>query len=271
MATPVFRDFSVVGNITILNSNLAGAATANSALEIDADARSLGSVQITGTWTGTLVLQGTIDGTTWVTVGGTPFVNVNTRAAAANITANGIYQFDASGFMKSRITASAAVTGTAVVTQNLTSFALSTGTVSPVSGTVVLGSGASTIGTVIGGSGTSSAGLSSPVRLLSSAASTNATVVKASAGRLYVVDGLSAAAGTVYLKFFNKASAPVLGTDVPVITKAVKAGQPFSLDFGFIGQSFTTGIAFAITGGVADLDATAVAAGDILGLNVWAA
>lgn len=108
----------------------------------------------------------------------------------------------------------------------------------------------------------------SVARLLASAASTNATSVKASAGRLVDVRGLNNVASVRYLKFYNKASAPTVGTDVPVLTYALRASDVFSIDLNSFGHLFTTGIAYAITGAAADADTTAIAANDILGMNI---
>ncbi len=273
MSTPILRDFSVVGNITILNSNLGGKATADSAVEIDADGRSLGTVQITGNWTGTLVLQGTINGTNWVQIGGTPFMNVNTRTAALSITANGIYQFDASGYLKTRVTASAAVTGTAGLTVNHTSFALNTGVVNPVSisGSTVLGAGTALVGDVAGGVRATTGGLSAPTRNLAAAATTNSTLVKGAAGRVYKITGYNAAAAVRYLKLYNKATAPAVGTDAPVVTIALAPLKDFTIDFDMIGEYFSTGIGFGLTTGPLDADTGALTAGDIVGMNVWTA
>lgn len=112
-------------------------------------------------------------------------------------------------------------------------------------------------------------GVTAPYRLLASAATTNGAVVKASAGRLLQIFGLNNVASVRYLKLYNKASAPTVGTDVPVLTIALKASDYFEIDLNPYGQFFSTGIAFAITGAVADNDTTAIAANDILGLNVW--
>lgn len=74
-------------------------------------------------------------------------------------------------------------------------------------------------------------------------------------------------AATVYLKFYNKASAPTVGTDVPILTIPVAAGALYANDFGRLGKRFATGIAFAITGAAAANDATAIAAGAQLSLT----
>lgn len=104
-------------------------------------------------------------------------------------------------------------------------------------------------------------------RIVSAAASTNATSAKASAGTLFQAAGYNAATALRYLKFYNKASAPTVGTDTPVLTYAIPASTAFVIDFPS-GFRFATGIAYALTTGVADNDTGALTAADILGLNV---
>lgn len=115
----------------------------------------------------------------------------------------------------------------------------------------------------------SSGGISSVNRLLSAAASVNATSVKAAAGRLYKVRGYNSAAAVRYLKLYNKASAPTVGTDVPVAVHALKPSDVFDVDFGSIGEYFATGIAFALTTGSSDADTGALTAADIVGMSTF--
>lgn len=103
-------------------------------------------------------------------------------------------------------------------------------------------------------------------RIISAAATTNATSAKAAAGRLYTVIGYNAAATARYLKFYNKASAPTVGTDTPIFTIYLPPTTSVALDFP--GFHFTTGIAYALTTGSADADTGALTAADVLGLNV---
>lgn len=93
------------------------------------------------------------------------------------------------------------------------------------------------------------------------AASTNATSTKASAGQVYHVCVNSNAAYPVYLKLFNKASAPTVGTDTPVKVMEAQAGVPACLS-SEDGLAFGTGIAWALTKGITDADATAVLISD---------
>jgi hypothetical protein len=104
-------------------------------------------------------------------------------------------------------------------------------------------------------------------RSLLSAASTNATSVKASAGQVYALYAHNINAAVRYLKLYNKASAPTVGTDTPVLTLPIPgntAGAGFVLDTGGMGIAFATGIALALTTGVADADTGAVAANEIV-------
>lgn len=94
-----------------------------------------------------------------------------------------------------------------------------------------------------------------------SAATTNATSIKATAGTLYAVGISNVTAATIYVKFYNKASAPTVGTDVPVLTLPVTAGQNIVPEFGRLGLRFATGIAMAITAAAAATDTTVVTAG----------
>jgi hypothetical protein len=104
---------------------------------------------------------------------------------------------------------------------------------------------------------------------LASAASTNATSVKASAGMLYRITAANTNAAARYLKFYNKASAPTVGTDTPLFTIYLPASGGFSEEFD-IPVSFSTGIAYAMTTGVADTDTAAVSLNDIHGLIIYA-
>ena len=94
-----------------------------------------------------------------------------------------------------------------------------------------------------------------------SAATTNATNVKASGGQVYgwLVSNTNAAAR--YLKLYNKATAPTVGTDTPAMTILIPAGAAPPVEFS-TGISFSTGIGFALTTGVADADTAAVSANE---------
>lgn len=96
-----------------------------------------------------------------------------------------------------------------------------------------------------------------------SAATTNATSIKASAGTVWSINATNTNAAVRYLKLYNKASAPTVGTDVPVLTVAIPATGFVKVDGGSNGIRFATGIALAITTGATDADTGAVAAAEI--------
>lgn len=100
-----------------------------------------------------------------------------------------------------------------------------------------------------------------------SAASTNATVVKASAGTLGYVTATNINASPRYLKLYDKATSPTVGTDTPVHTFLIPgntSGSGIVVSFPTQGVTFTAGIGLAITTGVADSDTGAVAANELV-------
>jgi len=115
-------------------------------------------------------------------------------------------------------------------------------------------------GTVTANQGTFTAPSES---FINSAATTNATSIKASAGTVYGISVANAGAAAAFVKFYNKASAPTVGTDVPVMVICIPASTSLNLDMGQTGHRFGTGIALAITNLVADSDTTAVAANQV--------
>lgn len=105
-----------------------------------------------------------------------------------------------------------------------------------------------------------------PAKLIS-AATTNATSVKASAGTVGYITASNTNAAARYLKLYNKASAPTVGTDTPVHTFLIPgntAGAGTNIPLPPQGINFTTGIAFATTTGAPDSDTGAVALNEVI-------
>ena len=175
-------------------------------------------------------------------------VRVSTAVVGGNVSCSGVFSQQP-------------FSNTTLNMQQATAFNLQT--------TALIAPGANLVGDVGNQARATTGGIVAPFRLLSSAATTNATLIKASAGRLFLIIGRNNVASIRYLKFYNKASAPTVGTDVPVLTIALDASSQFEIDLNPYGQFFTTGIAFAITGALADNDTTAIAAADISALNAW--
>ena len=103
MAYSLINDISTSGSIT--------AAAQNVFLNISG--HSAGSVQITGTWVGTMGFEGTTDGTTWLPING---VSAASSAPTPNASANALYRITPGGLTSFRILSSAWTSGTAVIT-----------------------------------------------------------------------------------------------------------------------------------------------------------
>lgn len=113
------NDFTASGSITTQNLNPAtGIATAGSFVAVTGlNSAGDASIQVTGTYTGALSVQVSVDNVNWITAGG-GILNYNTSAQTATIAsaAVGIFQVGVEGVQAMRVSALAAVTGTAVVT-----------------------------------------------------------------------------------------------------------------------------------------------------------
>lgn len=124
-----------------------------------------------------------------------------------------------------------------------------------------IAAGANLIGDV--GVGLRTTGGATVSRIIS-AASTNATSVKGTTGQVvgWYLSNQNASAAR-YVKLYNKATAPTVGTDATALVLPVPAGGAANLSLPF-GIAFSAGIALAITGGVTEADTTAVAASEVV-------
>jgi hypothetical protein len=97
---------------------------------------------------------------------------------------------------------------------------------------------------------------------VNSLASTNAALIQAGPSRLRGCYINNASAAPKWVRFYNKATAPVPGTDIPVLVVAVPASssKENALDEGVL---FSLGLGVSITGAAPANDSTAVAAGDV--------
>jgi hypothetical protein len=128
----------------------------------------------------------------------------------------------------------------------------------------------STVSTPITGTVTASVTPPAPVTpyFLNSAATTNGALVITGTSGLTSLYATNTGAGAAFVKLYNKATAPVVGTDIPEMVipiPAAVAGLPgvAAPNIGFIGMRFALGLGIAITGGAADTDTSAVAAGQV--------
>lgn len=251
-------DITASGNITTQNLVPAGAATANSAIELTTDGKDTIAVQVTGTYTGALSLQGTVNGTNWITLGGNVFQQVTTGALSATITSGtqSIFLSGVGAFTKVRITGLAAMTGTATITIR----GVDGNSMVALDGPIPAGSAAIGSVTVASGAVTVTPVTATAYSVVTTA-STNGANVKNAAGCLYEITCSNPTATPVYVKLYNKASAPTVGTDVPILTIVVAANSTVPLQLGVVGKRFATGISIAATGAIAASDATNAVAG----------
>lgn len=110
----------------------------------------------------------------------------------------------------------------------------------------------------------SAVGATAPTNFfLNSAASTNGALIITSTMGMSAFFASNVGATPAYVKLYNKATAPTVGTDVPEMVITVPATGQVELTPGFNGYRFPLGIGIAITGAAADTDTTAVAAGQV--------
>lgn len=95
-----------------------------------------------------------------------------------------------------------------------------------------------------------------------SAASNNATSLKATPGHVFDVRGFNVAAYPVYIKFYDTAGTPNPASSTVKCILGIQAGGQSSPAWPTGGIPFTTGIGYAIVKGIGDTDNTAVSAAD---------
>ena len=194
-------------------------------------------LQLTGTWTGTVQIQFSNDGTNWVVF---PTLQ-NSGGLLSSFTTNGTYGISVFGkYVRVQCTAytSGTINANFVMTAAYAPYG-NTSSFTPISS---VSQGASTFHHLI------------------SAASTNATSVKTSNAVINNAVFSNNGAAVAYVKLYDKASAPTVGTDTPVATILIPVNGTVVLGGGYVGERFATGLAYAITGGMSVADVTAVAA-----------
>ena len=255
----------------------AGAVAINTDLLPSINAKKRQGFQLALTSLGTsgvVKVQGSNDETTWYDL---PFKNTVTGIVATSTAVAGLFLGNVSTkFVRVRLTTAASAGTTAavfrLVDDKATAETPTVAQTTPVSIAALpaLAAGTATVGRVLKDvSATVANGPSLLVaRLAAALASTNATVVKASAGRAIRVSCWNAAAAVRYLKLYNKATAPTVGTDVPVITIPLKPADVCKFELTDYGLQFSTGISYALTTGPTDADTGALTANDVTALSI---
>lgn len=99
-------------------------------------------------------------------------------------------------------------------------------------------------------------------------AGTNATLIRNGAARILRVMALNPSGSTKYLRIYNKGSTPVVGTDLAALVVPLLPGQYTQVDFTVVALNLSAGLSYAITGGSALTDNTAIALGDVTQLCI---
>lgn len=238
----------IITPMTALSYNVAGVIAINTTL-ISVDCSQVRTITMQcvsmGT-TGAVTYQFSNDQVTWTNA---TYQTSTGATAVATITAAGLHFIPVlARYFRVQLT-----TATTAGTTTFTGFSADRPaklpvTTQPVSGTVTA---------------TATQPFTPTASLLSSAATTNATSVKATAGTIYAISASNVGAAAAFLKIFNLAAAPTVGTSVPALTIPIPATGQISLEFGPLGLRFGTGISFCITTLIADADTTAIAAAQV--------
>lgn len=188
--------------------------------------------------------------------------NANTVETASGVlTATPVYGWEASvnAYKWFRVRATAHTSGTATYTILPGSYATE-----PIPAVQVTGTQAV--------SGTVTATVTPPAPatpyFLNSAATTNGALILTGTSCVQSLWVTNEGAAPAYVKLYNKATAPTVGTDVPemiIPVPAAVSGVPgvANPNIGFIGFRFALGLGIAITGAAIHTDITAVAAGQV--------
>jgi len=229
------------------------------------------TVQIVGTYTGTLSFEATADGSTYAAIG-TCF---SSSAPAASTTTTGIFVCGASGFTGFQVRASAAVTGAAsVVIRTGQATPFSGNGAGTISGTVNVDPVANTIGLATGAkqdTGNTSLGTivtllqtpvgSTPISFLTDNSATE-FIVKASAGWLYSLTATNTLAAAMYVRVYDLANpdcTSATGIKLRFIIPAATTGSGAAIPLPSGGVTFASGISICATTTVSDTNNTAIA------------
>lgn len=256
---------SATGSLAALNAAVALSLTGMTGFALD----------VRGTFVATIVVEGTVDGTNWITLSVVPIGAALNVAQVASVTAAGAWWGNANGLQQVRARASAYTSGSATIVLRAMQaagmvLAVPTGqTTVAVSGTVTanIGTGSIAAGTnAIGDVGIqarANATGAATIHHFVAAATTNALNIKASAGRVLGWSLANTTASWRYVKLHNTAGAPTAGAGV-VATIGIPPNGVNVQNLP-VGLGFATGIARTCVTGAADADATATAANDVVG------
>lgn len=230
------------------------------------------TVTTAGTFSGTLAFEGSVDGVNWYSIILSRASSLTAEATRALTGATlEAWRGNIAGFTQFRVRCSAYTSGAASINiapcpAPIEPFAVSGQSV--VVSSATLAAGANLAADVANGVRTTATNALLRYKLIT-AASTNAAALKAAAGRVYGWSLSNTTAAWKFVKIYNLAVAPTVGTSVPVETIGVPPNGTVE-HVEPIGVSHATGIAIAVTNLSPDTDATAVAVGDVVGAIYYA-
>jgi hypothetical protein len=232
----------------IVATNNATALNEDVLPSLDAEEYKFISIQLVGTWVATVTFEGSNDNTTFYSIATTdPSANGTGQTTA---TINRVVKVPVlTKYIRARVSAYTSGTISAVAYGHRDEN--SSGLISTL-GTVTL---AAETTKKIGNVGLVADGTPNYQKFISGAG-LNSTVVKGSPAKLTILNIVNGAATLRYFKIYNKASAPTVGTDIPLITITLPNGSSSFTLPAFIGIDFSVGLSFACTLGVADDDTT---------------
>jgi hypothetical protein len=275
---------TAVSHLTGTSGNWSTSTTVNTALTItttlsfNSNVASASSVTVTMSNTstmtaGALAFEVSNDsGTSWFAVSMSRIDSYTSESSyTLNTVANRAWKVSVNGFDKFRVRLSTAITGTGIATIKITAngnptdslVTVGQATAANLQTTAAVSSiaaGSNLIGKV--NLSAQTAGGATSFTLIS-AATTNATNLKTSAGTLYMLTATNNSSTVAFLKLYNKASAPTVGTDTPVMTFMLPANGGIAVPIPAVGINFATGIGYALTGAATTADTTAVALNQI--------
>lgn len=232
------------------------AAAANAAVTLPINGQATVGLAISGlTASGATVTfeQSNDGGTTWT---GVNEVNAGTGVPSGTRSIDGQTRIAVQARTAIRIRVSTTGAGTITVASNI----------SVREGIVALAAPVPPGDNAIGGTAaTPLGGTPSTYRIASSAASTNAALVATGPLRVFGVfacntTGGALAASPGYVKLYDKASAPVVGTDIPRTVRTWVSGACAEYRFGDVGIQFASGLALSLSNNNADTSTSAVGA-----------
>jgi hypothetical protein len=247
---------------TVLTINPVTAVNNDILASFDTEDYKYVSLQLTGTWVGTVEFQGSNDNGTFENI-----VVQNTGVVlepyVLSMTVNGGVKIPVLfKFLRVRVTSytSGSVTGTAFGYKE----DANTGQISTV-GTVQIAAGQSvSLSASTASIGKVSIATNTTLQTLfvvgqGGAVNVNSASVVAAPATLRAVAFTNYTAGARHFKIYNTASVPVAGVGIPFIVVSLPAGGTFAFPIPLEGLFFSDGIGYTMTGGAANSDVTPTA------------